>query len=493
MKRISDYLAWLGGADLFVLEQVPSERVRFIQTGLTLLTTAGIAVVSMCFAVHYGLQGNWAVSIIIAIFWGAIILNLDRLMMLSIGRTRNRKQLLLMAVPRLILAVLVGLVISLPLVLRIFSPEINAQLRATHKPNGILSQWQALSDLTKNSTPARLAFFILILLFILIEILPLLVKLLLNFGPMTAYERVVEAREEQFIDQVRHESLVKARRESLVASLDDISRDAVLERDLTASLDDLGVRHGDNVPASLISELLARQNAVAQGVQSKLTEPPSKDGVAFIRELAHSLNTPLSQIEAAALLLPDDPREDFATASGSKTPARRIYQSVEICKAFLAAFMQITKVASQTSKWNPKSLEASLYAATALYADKARSGVKSSIHIGVEPRGYPASYIIAVTLPVVENAFESAKPGSTVTVEITAGPREYRIQVTSVYETMPEVDSMYRTGFTTKADHQGIGLSVVQRLLSAYQGARITHEIIEGQIGFVISLPRGKE
>jgi signal transduction histidine kinase len=493
MKRVSDYLAWLGGADLFVLEQVPTERVRFIQTGLTLITTAGIAVVSMFFAVHYGLLGNWAASILIAIFWGAIILNLDRLMMLSIGRTRNRKQLLLMVVPRLVLGVLVGFVVSLPLVLRIFSPEINAQLTATHKSHGIISQLQVLSDLTKNSTSARLAFFLLIFLFLLIELLPLLVKLLLNFSPMTAYERVAEAREEQFIEQARHENRVKARREILAASVHDISHDAVLERDLAASLDDLAVRYEDNGPGSLINELLARQNAVTQGPQPKLTEPPSKDGVAFIRELAHSLNTPLSQIEAAALLLPDDSREDSATAPCSKTPARRIYQSVEICKAFLAAFMQITKVASQTSEWNPKSLQASLHAAVALYAEKARSGVKSRIHIDVEPRGYPASYIIAVTLPVIENAFESAKPGSTVSIEITAEPREYRIQVSSTYETTPEVDSMYRTGFTTKADHQGIGLSVVQRLLSAYQGARITHEIIEGQIGFVISLPRGKE
>ena len=485
MKRVSNYLAWLGGADLVVLEQVPSERPRLIQMGLTLLSTAGIACVSMFFAVHNGLQQNWAVSTLIAIFWGAIVLSLDRLMLLSMGRTRNRKHLLLMTVPWLFLAVLLASVIAAPLVLRIYSTEINAQLRTMHTGNGILVQLQALSDLDKHDTTATLALYTVFFLFILIEILPLLVKLLLNLGPMTAYERVVEAREGRFIDS--------ARQASLAAFLDDIPRDAVLERDLAVWLDNRGVRYADNVSASLISELLARQNVVAQGVQSKLTEPPSKDGIAFIRELAHSLNTPLSQIEAAALLLPDDPREDSAPGSGSKTPARRIYHSVEICKAFLAAFMQITKVASQTSKWNPKSLEASLHAAAELYADKARSGVKSSIHIGVEPRGYSASYIIAVTLPIIENAFESAKPYSTVSVEITAGPREYRIQVTSAYETIPEVDSMYSNGFTTKADHQGIGLSVVQSLLSAYQGARITHEIIEAQICFVISLPRGKE
>jgi signal transduction histidine kinase len=438
MKRVSDSLAWLGGADLVVLEQAPSQQAVFIQMGIVLLTTAGLAGMSMFFAVNSGLQENWAVSAVIAIFWGAIILNLDRLMLLSMGRTRNRKHLLIAAVPWLSLAAVQSFVTSTPFVLRIFSSTINAQLEAMHAGDGsILAQLQALSDLSKGGTLPRLSFILVFLLFFLIEILPFFVRLLLNLGPMTVYDRVAAASEEQMMQL----------------------------HDLASA-------------------------AAAQEAQSKLAEFPSKDQVAFIQELAHSLNTPLSQIEAAALLLSDDLQKDSVAASGPRTPARRIHHSVEICKAFLAAFMQITKVASQTSKWNPESLQASLHAAAELYADRAQSGVKSSIHIGVEPRGYPASYIMAVTLPVIENAFESAKPGSMVSVEITTEPREYRIQITSAYEKIPDVDSMYMNGFTTKAGHQGVGLSVVQRLLSAYQGAHITHEIIEGRIGFVISLPR---
>lgn len=493
MERVSDYLAWLGGAELDILKLVPFERARFISTGLTLLLTAGVAVMSMSFAVRYGLQGNWIGSVLIAIFWGAIVLNLDRLMILGIGRTRNRIHLLWTAILRLLIAVLIGFVVSIPLALRIYYPEINAQLRATGKPSGLLSQWQALFELTKNVGPARVTFLSTIFLFMSIEVLPLLTKLPFNVDSMTAYERISEAREKQLVYQAYLENLVKAGRESPADASDSILRDAVLQPSSAGSLDDLGVRYGDSVPVSLISELLARQNTVDKGVQSKSAEALSRDGVAFIRELAHSLNTPLSQIEAAALLLPDDLREDSVAAPGSKTPALRIYQSVEICKAFLAAFMHITKVASQTSKWNPRSLETSLRAAAALYADKAPLGVESNVHIGVEPLGYPASYIIAITLPVIENAFESAKPDSTVSVEMTAGSYEYRIRVSSTYEAIPEVDSMYRAGFTTKEGHQGIGLSVVQRLLSAYQGARITHEITESQIGFIISLPRGKQ
>ena len=442
MKRSSSYLAWLGGADLSVLEQAPSQQPVFIQMGLVLLTTAGMAAVSMFFALHGGLQENLAASTIIAVFWGGIILNLNRLMLLSIGRMRNRKLWLLTAGPWLVLAILQGFVTSVPLVLRIFSSAIYAQLNAAHNGDkGILAQLQALFDIGKNNSTVTASYYLVILLFITIEMLPFFVKFLLNLGPMTLYDRVAEEKEKQIMQL----------------------------------------------------HVLKSTMAAAQGARSRFTEYPSRDQVAFIQELAHSLNTPLSQIEASALLLLDDPQKDSVTAPSSRRSAKRIRHSVEICKAFLAAFMQITKVASQTSKWNPESLEASLHAAAELYADKARSGVKSSIHIGVEPRGYPASYIMAITLPIIENAFESAKPDSTVSIDITARPREYRIKVTSAYETMPGVDSMYKNGFTTKAGHQGVGLSVVQRLLSAYQGAHITHEITAGQISFVISLPGGKE
>src|ERR1022692_138509 len=131
-------------------------------------------------------------------------------------------------------------------------------------------------------------------------------------------------------------------------------------------------------PQQQQQELLARLDRLTAGIPTREEHAPDElasqeEHVAFIRELAHSLNTPLSQIEAAALLLQEAPKQESTATASSRSPASRIYQSAEICKAFLSAFMQITKVASQTSKWNPKSLEESLAAAAELYAERSEA------------------------------------------------------------------------------------------------------------------------
>jgi hypothetical protein len=125
---MSDLLASLGGADPAILRQVPSARHRFAQMGGVLLTTAGLAVASMSFALHDGLKAPWAWAVLLGLVWGGMILNIDRFLVLSIGATRDKGQLLLMALPRLAMAALLSLAISTPLVLRVFSSDIKAEI-----------------------------------------------------------------------------------------------------------------------------------------------------------------------------------------------------------------------------------------------------------------------------------------------------------------------------------------------------------------------------
>ena len=107
MNRHTDVatgLAWLGGANNDILDAVPTERTRFVQMALVLLTTSGIGTLSMMFALNDGVHTPLPVAIIGGIVWGFIILNIDRFLVLSMGHTRDWKRLLLMALPRLALA-----------------------------------------------------------------------------------------------------------------------------------------------------------------------------------------------------------------------------------------------------------------------------------------------------------------------------------------------------------------------------------------------------
>jgi hypothetical protein len=129
-----DFLAWLGGADPALLNdeqlrQLGAERGRFVAMAGVLLTTAGVASVSMFFALSHGVGIAPGWSVVFGLLWGLAIFNIDRFLVVSLSGTRGHFfQMFAITVPRLILAALLALVISEPLVLQIFKSDISAEL-----------------------------------------------------------------------------------------------------------------------------------------------------------------------------------------------------------------------------------------------------------------------------------------------------------------------------------------------------------------------------
>lgn len=132
---ISDFMAWLGGADPELLARVEHERPRFTQMAGVLLTTASIATLSMFFALRNGVKIPLAPAILLGAGWGLVILNLDRFLVLSMAGVHKAWRLALVALPRLLLASVLALVISTPLVLRIFASDIKEQLHVIELRN----------------------------------------------------------------------------------------------------------------------------------------------------------------------------------------------------------------------------------------------------------------------------------------------------------------------------------------------------------------------
>jgi CRP-like cAMP-binding protein len=135
--RLGDYLARLGGGDPAILAQVWEERPRFIQMAGVLLTTSVIAVISMIFAMHDAVGAPLPAAVALGLLWGAVIFCLDRFLVFSMGRTRGRWRMIWVTIPRLALAVVLAVVISTPLVLRIFASDINAELATLRQEKAV--------------------------------------------------------------------------------------------------------------------------------------------------------------------------------------------------------------------------------------------------------------------------------------------------------------------------------------------------------------------
>lgn len=124
-------LALIAGARPELAEQ-SGDLTKQAAMGGVLCSTALVAGVSAFFALSDTLHLAWPAALGASLVWALVILNLDRMLIVSMNGMHDLKLKLAAAVPRLVLAVVIGAVVSTPLTLRIFAPEIDAQLQIMH-------------------------------------------------------------------------------------------------------------------------------------------------------------------------------------------------------------------------------------------------------------------------------------------------------------------------------------------------------------------------
>jgi hypothetical protein len=122
------FLWWCAGAHQDLLKQFPSEHAKHSGLGGVLLATLVLASLAAGYAI-YTVFDNWVYAIGFGIIWGLIIFNFDRFLVSTMRKygISKRKQLW-MAVPRLVLALLIGFTIARPLEMKIFEKEINVKM-----------------------------------------------------------------------------------------------------------------------------------------------------------------------------------------------------------------------------------------------------------------------------------------------------------------------------------------------------------------------------
>lgn len=122
------FLLFSSGATLELISTCPKFEInKYASIGLTILFTAILSVLSSYFAFSLIFESN-SLAILLALFWGCIIFNLDRYIVSSMRMNEGKTKEILKAIPRLLIALLIATVISKPLEIKLFSSEINTFL-----------------------------------------------------------------------------------------------------------------------------------------------------------------------------------------------------------------------------------------------------------------------------------------------------------------------------------------------------------------------------
>lgn len=127
MNKIERFLIFCSGAYLPLVKRCPGSIHQFIGIGGTVLFTAIFAGLSVGYALFTVFDNIWPV-LAVGVLWMLMIFNLDRYIVSTLKKRDKFSLEFKQAIPRLLLAVLIALVIAKPLELKIFEKEINREL-----------------------------------------------------------------------------------------------------------------------------------------------------------------------------------------------------------------------------------------------------------------------------------------------------------------------------------------------------------------------------
>lgn len=130
-SNIVNEFFWIcSGANRDILRQCPTEYSKYLGIGGTIFFTAMMAMFSGGYAFFTIFDNPW-LAIGFGVFWGLLIFNLDRFIvntMYTDGKHTISLKEITLGLPRIIIAISLGIVIATPLELKIFEDEINVEI-----------------------------------------------------------------------------------------------------------------------------------------------------------------------------------------------------------------------------------------------------------------------------------------------------------------------------------------------------------------------------
>ncbi|MEQ8519481.1 MAG: DUF4407 domain-containing protein [Cytophagales bacterium] len=127
MQKVKLFFWYCAGANTSLLKKAETDSEKYVGIGATIFFTGVFAALAAAYAL-YTVFDNILLSSVFGIVWGLMIFNLDRFIVSSMRKKEDTLNEFLLALPRIVLAILISIVIAKPLELKIFEKEIDTEL-----------------------------------------------------------------------------------------------------------------------------------------------------------------------------------------------------------------------------------------------------------------------------------------------------------------------------------------------------------------------------
>ena len=138
LLKMSKFFHFAAGVSKDIMDACPeSEKIKYAGIGASVYFTTLMAGLSAYFALYLIFEQVLS-SVFLSILWAALIFNLDRFLVSSFRKKGRPLAEFLQALPRILMAVFIALVISKPLELKLFQSEIDFKLLEIKREKALL-------------------------------------------------------------------------------------------------------------------------------------------------------------------------------------------------------------------------------------------------------------------------------------------------------------------------------------------------------------------
>jgi hypothetical protein len=127
MQKLTSFFWFCSGANTDLLKKCPTESSKYVGIGATVFFTGLFAAMAAGYSLFTVFDSYFAATLF-GVIWGLMIFNLDRFIVSSMRKDKVAGREFAMAIPRILLAILISIVIAKPLELKIFDKEIQPEL-----------------------------------------------------------------------------------------------------------------------------------------------------------------------------------------------------------------------------------------------------------------------------------------------------------------------------------------------------------------------------
>ena len=127
MEKIKHFFWLCAGIHIPLLKKCEVESGKYAGIGATVFFTGVFAALAGSYALYTVFDNGW-IAAAFGLVWGLMIFNLDRYIVSSMRKEGSTTRELRTALPRIILAIIISLVIAKPLEMKIFEKEIQGEL-----------------------------------------------------------------------------------------------------------------------------------------------------------------------------------------------------------------------------------------------------------------------------------------------------------------------------------------------------------------------------